>query len=119
MIALLATLLATAPAPRKSTLQLLEFDTERGAEILIRLGLTIVAAWIAQRALFFLVWRIETWLARASHGTEHGIQRAKTIRQILRNGITTVVFAWAVIHSLEIFGWDVKPLLVGASILGA
>ena len=44
MITLLATLLAAAPAPRKSTLQLLEFDTERGAEILIRLGLTIVAA---------------------------------------------------------------------------
>ena len=120
MIAPLATFLAAAPATtRKSLPQMLAFDTERGAEILLRLGLTLVAAWIAQRVLFFLVWRIETWLVRASRGTEHGIQRAKTIRQLLRNGITTVVMAWAVVHGLEILGWDVKPLLVGASILGA
>src|SRR5437868_4649764 len=26
---------------------------------------------------------------------------------------------WACTHALEILGWDVKPLLVGASILGA
>ena len=120
MIAPLAIWLAAAPAtPRKSLPQMLAFDTERGAEILLRLGLTLVAAWIAQRVLFFLVWRIETWLVRASRGTEHGVQRAKTIRQLLRNGITTVVMVWAVIHGLEILGWDVKPLLVGASILGA
>ena len=120
MIAALATLLAAAPAPARKTLpQMLAFDTERGAEILLRLALTLLAAWIAQRVLFFVVWRIETWLVRVSRGPEHGLQRAQTLRQILRNGITPVVFAWAVVHSLEIFGWDVKPLLVGASILGA
>jgi small conductance mechanosensitive channel len=94
-------------------------DPEAWGVLVVRLALTAVAALIAQRALFFLVWRIETWLIRASRGSVYGVQRAKTIRQLLRNVITTVVVAWAVIHGLDVLGWDVKPLLVGASILGA
>jgi len=94
-------------------------DPEAWGVLLVRLALTAVAALIAQRALFFLVWRIETWLIRASRGSVYGVQRAKTIRQLLRNVITTVVLAWAFIHGLDVLGWDVKPLLVGASILGA
>jgi len=76
-------------------------------------------AWLAQRLLFLLVRRSEGWLTRAARETGHGLQRARTIGQIFRNAATTVVFSWAVIHSLDVLGWDVKPLLVGASILGA
>lgn len=93
--------------------------------VLVRLALTALAALVAQRLLFLLVRRGEQWLVRASRGAPaaggpgHGVQRARTIGQLLRNGVTTLVGAWAVVHGLEILGWDVKPLLVGASILGA
>jgi len=120
LISLLATLLTTPASGGGGLLpDWLTPDPERWGVLLVRLGLTAVAALIAQRALFFLVWRIETWLIRASRGSVYGVQRAKTIRQLLRNVITTVVFAWGLIHGLDILGWDVKPLLVGASILGA
>src|SRR5262249_60472353 len=59
------------------------------------------------------------WLVRAARDTGHGAQRARTIGQILKNAVTAVVVAWAAVHGLDILGWDVKPLLVGASILGA
>src|SRR5262249_37806340 len=59
------------------------------------------------------------WLVRAARDTGHGAQRARTIGQILKNAVTAVVVAWAFVHGLDILGWDVKPLLVGASILGA
>jgi len=84
-----------------------------------RLALTLVGAWLAQRLLFLLVRRGEQWLIRATRETGHGVQRARTIGQILRNAITAVIAEWACVHALDIFGWDVKPLLVGASILGA
>src|SRR5262249_3240774 len=59
------------------------------------------------------------WLVRAARDTGHGAQRARTIGQILKNAVTAVVVAWAFVHGLDILGWDVKPLLVGASILCA
>lgn len=94
-------------------------DTERVGVLLSRLILTALAAWLVQRVLFLLVRRGESWLVRAARDTGHGVQRARTVGQILRNSVTTVVVAWAVVHALDIMGWDVKPLLVGASILGA
>lgn len=97
----------------------LEPDPERIAEQVVRLVLTVIAAWVAQRLLFLLARRLEHWLERVSRDTGHGTQRAHTVGQILRNAITTLVVAWALVHALEVFGWDVKPLLVGASILGA
>ena len=118
-IAMFAHLLASPPAAGRLFPDGLLPDGAQWGVMLVRLGLTAVAAWVAQRALFFVVWRIETWLVRASRGTTYGVQRAKTIRQLLRNVITTVVMSWAVVHGLQILGWDVKPLLVGASILGA
>lgn len=94
-------------------------DTEHIGVMLARLALTALAAWLAQRVLFLLVKRGEQWLVRAARETGHGAQRAHTIGQLLRNSVTTIVMAWAFVHGLEILGWDVKPLLVGASILGA
>src|ERR1041385_3535778 len=85
----------------------------------VRLGLTLVAAWLLQRVLFLLVSRGERGLSQAARASEHGEPRARTIGQLLRNAVTTLVLPWACVHALEILGWDVKPLLVGASILGA
>jgi len=94
-------------------------DTEHLGVVLGRLLLTVLAAWAAQLVLFLLVRRGEQWLVRATRESSYGVQRAQTIGQVLRHTVTALVGAWAVVHGLEILGWDVKPLLVGASILGA
>lgn len=94
-------------------------DPARIGVMFARVVLTALAAWLAQRVLFLLVKRGEQWLVRAARDTGHGAQRAHTIGQLLRNSVTVIVMAWAAVHALEILGWDVKPLLVGASILGA
>ena len=116
---MIATLLA-APARKLWNLPAwLTPDPERIGVNAARLLLTVLAAWLVQRVLFLLVHRGEQWLVRAARETGHGVQRARTIGQILRNAVTVLVLAWACVHALEILGWDVKPLLVGASILGA
>lgn len=116
---MIATLLA-APAPKLWNLPTwLTPDPERIGVNIARLALTVLGAWLVQRCLFLLVSRGEQWLVRAARATGHGVQRARTIGQILRNAVTVLVLAWAFVHALEILGWDVKPLLVGASILGA
>jgi len=123
LLAVIAHLIAAATAATQHRLWKLppwmSPDPEQAAIKAVRLGFTLVAAWLVQRVLFLLVHRGERWLTRASRDTEHGVQRAKTISQILKNAVTVIVGAWAIVHSLEILGWDVKPLLVGASILGA
>ncbi len=112
--------LLAAPARRLWTLPpWLTPDPEQLGVLVARLILTALTAWVVQRVLFLLVRRGETWLVRAARDTGHGVQRARTVGQILRNSVTTMIVAWAVIHALDIMGWDVKPLLVGASILGA
>jgi small conductance mechanosensitive channel len=94
-------------------------DSENFGVTLARLALTLLVAWVLQRAGFLLVWRAERWLARAAKNRPAAQQRARTLAQTTRHLVTTIVGVGAVIHGLEILGWDVKPLLVGASILGA
>lgn len=109
-------------APARKVWQLppwLTPDPERLGVLVARLLLTALAAWLAQRVLFLLVKRGEQWLVRAARDSGHGAMRARTIGQLLRNSVTVIVMAWAFVHALDILGWDVKPLLVGASILGA
>lgn len=112
--------LLAAPARRMWNLPpWLTPDPERLGVLVVRLVLTVIAAWLAQRVLFLLVRRGEHWLVRASRDSGHGAQRAHTVGQLLRNAVTATVTGWAFVHALDVFGWDVKPLLVGASILGA
>ena len=101
-------------------------DTEHLGTMLIRIALTVAVAFVLQRIGFLLVWRAERWLVRAArqgeHGAvaqEHAVQRARTLSQTARHLITTLVTVGTILHGLEIIGWDVKPFLVGASILGA
>jgi len=94
-------------------------DAEHLGVTFVRLLLTVAAAWVAQQVFFLLIRRLEEWLIRAARDKHHGEQRAKTVGQLFRNAITTIAFSWAVVHALEILGWDLKPLLVGASIIGA
>ncbi len=94
-------------------------DPEKFGTVLVRLALTVLAAWLLQRLGFLLVRRAERWLVRAAGDRPAGRQRARTLGQTTRHLVTTVVAAGAALHALDVLGWDVKPLLVGASILGA
>lgn len=93
-------------------------ETEKLAEMGGRVLITLVAAFVAQRLLFLLIGRIETVVRRAGHDSDASRQRASTVGQVLRNFITTIVGVAAFVHVLAILGWDVKPILAGAGILG-
>ncbi len=94
-------------------------DSERLGTVLVRLAITLLVALVLQRAGFLLVRRAERLLVRAAQDRPASRQRARTLGQTTRHLITTVVAAGALLHGLDVLGWDVKPLLVGASILGA
>lgn len=93
-------------------------ETTKIADIAIRVGLTIAIAFILQRLAFLAIARLERLLAHGAHDPRHGLARAKTLSEILRSSVTFLVLAGAVIHSLAILGWDVRPLLAGAGVLG-
>src|SRR5215510_1785572 len=92
-------LLATAPAPRTGWRAILP-ETSRLGEVALRLALTLVVAFIAQRLLFLAVARLEEVIRRAHHQSESSVQRSRTIGGVLRNIITTMVAAAALVHSL-------------------
>ena len=94
-------------------------DPEHLGVTLASLALTVLVAWLLQRLGFLVIWRAERWLVRASHEQPAARQRARTLGQTTRHLVTTAVAAGALLHMLDVLGWDVKPLLVGASILGA
>ena len=93
-------------------------ESEKLAEMGIRLALTAVGAFRLMQAARLLVGRLRHWMVRAGHDRPGSAQRAQTVAQTLRSLATAVSWAGAFIHTLEIFGWDVKPLLAGAGILG-
>jgi small conductance mechanosensitive channel len=94
-------------------------DSEKLVEMAWRIGISIAVGFIFQRVLFLLVGRIQHWVRRAGSRNAHAEQRAATLGAIFRNLITVLVVGAVVIHSLEVLGWDVKPLLAGAGLLGA
>ncbi len=94
-------------------------DTGPVGKTLAGLALTLLAAWLLQRLGFLLVWRAERWLVRSAQGSEHAVQRSHTLAQSARHLVTTLVGVGAFFHVLEVLGWDLRPLLVGASVLGA
>lgn len=94
-------------------------DPEHLGDVVVRLALTLLVAWLLQRIGFLLVRRAERWMSRAASERPAARQRARTLSQATRHLITTFVAAGALLHALGVIGWDVKPLLVGASILGA
>ena len=93
-------------------------ETEKLGEMGWRVLVTLVAAFVAQRVLFLVVSRLEKALLRAGLESEASRQRASTVGHVLRNLITTLVGVAVLIHVLDILGWDVKPILAGAGILG-
>ncbi len=93
-------------------------ESEKLVDMGVRLGLCVVVAFLAQRALFHFVGRVERWMVRAGRGAPHAEQRARTLGQTFRHLCTVLVAGAAVTYGLAVLGWDVRPLLAGAGILG-
>ena len=93
-------------------------ERERLADMGVRIGITIVVAFLVQRGLFLLWNRLAAFLIRAANEERAAVQRVQTLKLILRHLTTVVVSLFALVRVLEILGWDVKPLLAGAGILG-
>ncbi|HET7225753.1 MAG TPA: mechanosensitive ion channel family protein [Candidatus Eisenbacteria bacterium] len=111
----------TPPAPSTRTpfaLSPVLPETGKLADMGIRIALTIGFAVLLQQVLKVLIRRGERWIVRAGHGGPEAEQRARTFGQIVRNAAAALVWAFAVVHSLGILGWNVAPLLAGAGILG-
>lgn len=86
---------------------------------LARVALTLLAAWVLQRLGFLLVRRAERWVVRSAQGSGEAVQRARTLAHSARHLVTTLVGVGAFFHVLGVLGWDLRPLLLGAGILGA
>ena len=93
-------------------------ESEKLAEMGIRLALTLGGAFLLTQLARLLVGRVRHWMVRAGHDRPGSVQRAQPVGQTLRSLLTAVIWAGAFIHVLAVFGWDVKPLLAGAGILG-
>jgi small-conductance mechanosensitive channel len=93
-------------------------ESEKLAEMGIRLALTLGGAFLLMQLAWLLVGRVRHWMVHAGHDRPGSAQRAQTVAQTLRSLVTAVIWAGAFIHALAVFGWDVKPLLAGAGILG-
>jgi small conductance mechanosensitive channel len=87
--------------------------------LLLQFLATIVTAWLLQQMGFLLVGRIQRWLVLKAAGSTHAVLRARTLRATGRNVVTTLVLVGSFFHVLELLGWDLRPLLVGASVMGA
>jgi len=93
-------------------------EAEKLADMGLRVGIALLVGLLAQRGLFLLVGRGEAWIERMGHGAERARQRARTVGQILRNLATVLVAISVAVYALGVLGWDVRPLLAGAGLLG-
>lgn len=110
--------MASSSSPGSGPLAGLIPTSERLLEIAARLGSTLVVGFLLRLFLFLLISRVEVWIRRIGRESDRARQRASTIGAILRNLATAVVGAGVLIHALEILGWDIRPLLAGAGLLG-
>src|SRR4249920_3484940 len=79
-------------------------ESDRLAEIAVRLGLTIVVAIAIRWLLSLAIGRLETILAAVDEGGENTEQRARTLAGVLRRTMTALVVAGALIHGLDVMG---------------
>ncbi len=93
-------------------------ETDKLLQMGVSVLLTIAGGFLVWQLAVVIVSRIEKWVGRAAGQAEGGEQRAHTLGQIFRNLAMVLIVSGALIHILDILGWDVKPLLAGAGILG-
>ena len=93
-------------------------DADKLADIGVRLGLTFLIAFAIHWLFSLAIGRFESIVAEVDGGGEHGDQRAKTLGGVLRRAVAALVVMGAVIHGLAVLGWDIRPILAGAGVLG-
>jgi len=93
-------------------------ESEKLADMGIRIAITVAFAFLVQRLLYLAIARMQKIMIRAGHGAPAAEARARTLGLILRRLVTTVVVAGAVFQSLAVLGWNLAPLLAGAGIVG-
>ena len=93
-------------------------ENQKLLEMGVSVLLTFAGAFLIWQLATLLVGRIQKWVSRTAGQGEGGQQRAHTLGQIFRNLAMVVIVSGAFIHVLDVLGWDVKPLLAGAGILG-
>ncbi len=104
---------------RDLTTSWLPAETSLVVRVIVAVAVTLAAGWLLQRLGFLIVRRSERWILRSTHGNDHAVQRAHTLAQSGRHLVTSIVGLGVFFHLLEVLGWDLRPLLVGASVLGA
>jgi small-conductance mechanosensitive channel len=93
-------------------------EPERLGDMAMRIGLTLLVAFVVQRLLLLFWGRLARVMTRARSDERVAVQRVATLKHILSHLSTVTISLIAIVHCLEILGWDVKPLLAGAGILG-
>jgi moderate conductance mechanosensitive channel len=91
-------------------------EPERLADMGIRVAIIVGVAFLVQRLVFLAIGRLEKLTVATGHAGAEA--RARTLGQIFRWLTTAVVFTGAILQSLNVLGWDVRPLLAGAGIVG-
>ncbi|HVP14732.1 MAG TPA: mechanosensitive ion channel family protein [Terriglobales bacterium] len=84
----------------------------------MRVAFTIAIAFLVLELTYLLIGRLETWMSLAGRERPGTGQRARTLGQTMRNVAKTVVWAVVLIRVLDIFGWNIAPILAGAGIVG-
>ena len=93
-------------------------DAETLGDMGIRLAVIWVAALLLDRLVAWLTRYIERLVVRTGGGGTEAAPRARPRGMITRRGARTLLVLGALIRTLVIFGWDVRPLLAGAGLLG-
>ena len=93
-------------------------EPEKLLDMGVSLLLTVAVAFLLWQLAYLIVGRVEKWVARAAGQAEGGEQRARTLGSIFRNLAVVVIVSGALVHALAVLGWDIRPLLAGAGILG-
>jgi small conductance mechanosensitive channel len=92
---------------------------EKLLDMTVRIAFTVVVVFGVQRLLFLVVSRFERLVKRS--GARDGVRsesRARTLGQVFRSLITALGVTAVIIESLAVLGWDVRPLLAGAGLVG-
>jgi small conductance mechanosensitive channel len=93
-------------------------EPEQLADIGVRLGITWGVAFLLERLATWLILRTEQLIVRTGGGGTEAVQRARTLSMIFRRAARTLLILGALLRSLVLLGWDVRPLLAGAGLLG-
>jgi moderate conductance mechanosensitive channel len=107
-------MLAAASNPLTSLLP----EPERLVQIAIRLGILLGVVILLQQLANLVIGRVQHWVARGGSGHGPAEQRATTLAAILRRVTNTAIALVMLVYGLAVLGFDTRPLLAGAGIIG-